>query len=188
MHGGGSLCGQAATWRAHLMNPVATGEPARILARGDRRPAPLADLAGGVGLIAFGIEVLQLRLCPSALAGLSLGQLFTARRDGACGLLPHPLFVAVLRRHGHGGLLRAPVTQAVSPESPAQHTTSWHTWLCSRSSGSSSRERNSRGRPGTGQILRQPVKWLRAATHQRDGVTLSRVVTGDSLAEAGGTW
>jgi len=39
--------------------------------------------------------------------------------------------------------------------------------------------------PSTGQILRQTVKWLRAATHQRDGVTLSRVLTGDSLAEAG---
>ena len=41
-----------------------------------------------------------------------------------------------------------------------------------------------RGRPGTGQILRQTLKWLRTASHQRDGVTLSRVVTGDSLAKA----
>src|SRR3984885_9273253 len=42
-----------------------------------------------------------------------------------------------------------------------------------------------RGCPGTGQILRQTVQWLRAAAHQRDGVTLPRVATGDSLAEAG---
>jgi hypothetical protein len=39
-----------------------------------------------------------------------------------------------------------------------------------------------RGCPGTGQILRQTIKRLPAAAHQGDGVTLSRVATGDSLA------
>jgi hypothetical protein len=42
-----------------------------------------------------------------------------------------------------------------------------------------------RGRPGTGQIPRQPVQRLQATTYQRDGVTLSRVLTGDRLAETG---
>ena len=42
-----------------------------------------------------------------------------------------------------------------------------------------------RGCPGTGQILRQTVKWLRAASLQRDGLTLSRVAAGDRLAKAG---
>jgi hypothetical protein len=42
-----------------------------------------------------------------------------------------------------------------------------------------------RGCPGTGQLFGQKVKRLLAAAHQGDGVTLSRVVTGDSLTKAG---
>jgi hypothetical protein len=42
-----------------------------------------------------------------------------------------------------------------------------------------------RGCPGTGQLVRLPVKRLRAAAYQRDGVTLARVATGDRLAQSG---
>ena len=49
------------------------------------------------------------------------------------------------------------------------------------------RQRRREGRPWPVYlaVLRQTVEWLRAAAHLYNGVTLSRVLTGDGLAEAG---
>jgi hypothetical protein len=66
-----------------------------ILARGDDPSASLTDLTGGVRLVAFRVEVFDLRILP--LAGLDLAlQAPVVRRPFALDLLPHSFFLAVL--------------------------------------------------------------------------------------------
>jgi hypothetical protein len=101
--------------RAHLMDPVTVWQQPRVLARGDDRPAPLADLAGGVRFVVFRVEILQFLLFPLVLLDLVLAQILilAVRWREAPGL---PLFLAV-----------------VGPEvRPYSHHASWYVRLHAR--------------------------------------------------------
>lgn len=96
-----------------------------ILARCDYSSAPLTNLAGGMCLIVLRIDVLQLPVLAVVFRYLALGRFLAILRQDALGplpeaigLLPHALFLAVLRHHGH----RAPI-----PRDP--RASPWHSIL-----------------------------------------------------------
>jgi hypothetical protein len=71
---------------------MAVWPQSRILARGDDRTAPLADLAGGVRFVVLRIEVLHLPIFLVMLLDLALTQVIGVRWRDTTGL---PLFLAV---------------------------------------------------------------------------------------------
>lgn len=91
------------------MDPLAVGQPPHILARGNNRTAPGADLARSVCLIVFRVEIVHLPALPVVLADLTLRGVLPVWRPHAArpiphprGLLPQAIFLAVLRGwHGH---------------------------------------------------------------------------------------
>ena len=92
----------AEIYRTHLVYPAAICSQSRILARGDDCSAPCTDLAGGMRLVVFRIEVLQLSILAVVLYYLALGRILAIlRQDTSLGLLPEALFLAVLGHHAH---------------------------------------------------------------------------------------
>jgi hypothetical protein len=83
------------------MYPTAIWPPPHVIALGNDRPAPLADLAWGVRLVVFRLKILNLPFRTVMLLDLVLGQVLVIARTTTLGLLPHALFLAVLGRYGH---------------------------------------------------------------------------------------
>jgi len=71
----------AEIYRTHLVYPAAICSQSCILARGDDCSAPCTDLAGGMRLVVFRIEVLQLSILAIVLHHLALGHVLAILRQ-----------------------------------------------------------------------------------------------------------